>query len=187
MTSILGYYWRAAYISHHKSTISHIQTTTTGWQRLLGCLKLQVISRKRATQYRALLQEMTYKDKASYGSSPHCTTHCKFSDGLTFENAESVLAQRWQIPSAMFKSLTSANPVLRAVYTIDYQITMRALQFFFKKKPKDSKARCNKDHVKIQYFWHYLCVRRNFLKKTPQTKKNSHTPKTRHAQMRLVW
>jgi len=35
--------------------------------------KLQVISRKRATNSRALLQKMTCKDKASYGSSPPCT------------------------------------------------------------------------------------------------------------------
>jgi len=32
--------------------------------------KLQVIFRKRATNHRVLLQKMTYKDKASYGSSP---------------------------------------------------------------------------------------------------------------------
>jgi len=36
----------------------------TGWRRLLGCLKLQVIFRKRATNYRALLRRMTYEDKA---------------------------------------------------------------------------------------------------------------------------
>jgi len=42
----------------------------TGWQRPIGCLKLQVIFRKRATDFRALLRKMTYKDKASYGSSP---------------------------------------------------------------------------------------------------------------------
>jgi len=46
---------------------------TTGWRRLIGCLKLQVIFRKRATSYRALLLKMTCKDKASYGSSPPCT------------------------------------------------------------------------------------------------------------------
>jgi len=46
----------------------------TGWRRLIECLKSQVILRKRATNYRALLREMTYKDKASYGSSPPCTT-----------------------------------------------------------------------------------------------------------------
>jgi len=42
------------------------------WPRPIGCLKLQVIIRKRATIYRALLWKMTYEDKASYGSSPPC-------------------------------------------------------------------------------------------------------------------
>jgi len=46
----------------------------TGWRRLVGCLKLQVIFRKRATNYRALVRKMTYEDKASYGSSPPCTS-----------------------------------------------------------------------------------------------------------------
>jgi len=44
----------------------------TGWRRPIGCLKLQVIFRKRATYYRALLQKMTCKDQASYGLSPPC-------------------------------------------------------------------------------------------------------------------
>jgi len=43
---------------------------TRGWCRVIGCLKLQVIYRKRATNYEALLREMTYKDKASYDSTP---------------------------------------------------------------------------------------------------------------------
>jgi len=46
----------------------------TGWRRPIWCLKLQVIFHKRATNYRALLQKMTYKDKASYGSLPSCTS-----------------------------------------------------------------------------------------------------------------
>jgi len=45
----------------------------TGWRRLLGYLKLQVIFRKRATKYRALMREMTCKGKAPYESSPPCT------------------------------------------------------------------------------------------------------------------
>jgi len=45
----------------------------TGWQNPIGCLKLQVMFRKRATIYGALLRKMTCKDKASYGSSPPCT------------------------------------------------------------------------------------------------------------------
>jgi len=45
----------------------------TGWRRLIGSLKLQIIFHKRATKYRSLLHKMTYKDKGSYESSPPCT------------------------------------------------------------------------------------------------------------------
>jgi len=51
---------------------SHNSTSCTGWRRLIGCLKLQVIFRKRATNYSALLRKMTYEDKASYDSAPSC-------------------------------------------------------------------------------------------------------------------
>ena len=44
----------------------------TGWRRLIGSPKLQIIFHKRATKYRALLLKMTYKDKGSYESSPPC-------------------------------------------------------------------------------------------------------------------
>jgi len=47
--------------------------TGTGWRRLIGCLKLQVTFRKRASNYRALLRKMTCEDKASYYSTPRCT------------------------------------------------------------------------------------------------------------------
>jgi len=47
------------------------QGHTTGWRRPIGCLKLQDSFRKRATNYRAVLREMTFKDKVSDGSSPH--------------------------------------------------------------------------------------------------------------------
>ena len=40
--------------------------SATEWQRLVGCLKLQVIFRKRATDYKAFLREMNFEDKASY-------------------------------------------------------------------------------------------------------------------------
>ena len=43
----------------------------TEWRRPIGCLKLQVIFRKRATHYRALLWKMTYKDKACYDSTSY--------------------------------------------------------------------------------------------------------------------
>ena len=43
---------------------------TTGWRRLIGPPKLQIIFHKRAAKYRSLLPKMTYKDKGSYESSP---------------------------------------------------------------------------------------------------------------------
>jgi len=53
---------------------------STGWQRLIGCLKLQVIFRKRATNYSALLWKMTYEDKAPYMRLRHpvCVRVCLF-------------------------------------------------------------------------------------------------------------
>ena len=44
----------------------------TGWRRLTGSPKLQIIFHKRATTYRALLLKMTNKDEGSYESSPPC-------------------------------------------------------------------------------------------------------------------
>ena len=48
----------------------YIYEFLTGWRRPIGCLKLQIIFRKRATNYRALMRKATYKDKASYDSTP---------------------------------------------------------------------------------------------------------------------
>jgi len=67
-------------VSKNKNQIEYVRKETctiiyrmgTGWRRPIGCLKLQVIFRKRATNYRALLWKMTCKDKAFYGSSPPC-------------------------------------------------------------------------------------------------------------------
>jgi len=53
----------------HASAMSYIRT---GWRRPIGCLKLQVIFRRRANNYRAVLREMTYTGKASNGSLPPC-------------------------------------------------------------------------------------------------------------------
>ena len=72
----------------HTTTCSHalrvLQYTTTRYQtgqrRPKGYLRhpatLQVIFCKRATNHRALLRKMTYKDNSSYGSSPSCTVVC---------------------------------------------------------------------------------------------------------------
>jgi len=49
-----------------------IHTHPTGWRRHIACLKWQVIFRKGATSNIAFLRQKTYKEKASYGSSPPC-------------------------------------------------------------------------------------------------------------------
>jgi len=57
------------YIHIHTPTYKFIHQAT-GWRRLMGSLKLQIIFHKKATKYRSLLWKMTYKDKGSYESSP---------------------------------------------------------------------------------------------------------------------
>jgi len=51
---------------------AYIAATHTKWRRPIGCHKLQVIYRKRITNYRALSGKLTYKDKASRESLPPC-------------------------------------------------------------------------------------------------------------------
>ena len=63
--------------SSRRSRISRC-VDRTGWRRLIGCLKLQVIFRKRVTNYRALLQKMTYEDTASYDFTPPCSRMSNF-------------------------------------------------------------------------------------------------------------
>ena len=83
----------ALYYVYHNTAFMHITTpqhtasrviqtdthelnesiTGTGWRRLIGSPKLQIIFLKRATKYRSLLRKLTYKDKGSYESSPPCT------------------------------------------------------------------------------------------------------------------
>jgi len=58
-----------------KSAHIYIRTCTfahTGWRRLIGSRKLQIIFHKRAIKYWSLLRKMIYKDKGSYESSPPC-------------------------------------------------------------------------------------------------------------------
>jgi len=75
-------------IESHHSLFARIEyvcdtahTFDERWRRPIGCLKLQVISCKGATNHRALWRKMTYKDKASYGSLPPCITQRTVSRG----------------------------------------------------------------------------------------------------------
>jgi len=60
--------------------MAHGNLSAEGWRRPIGCLKVQVVFRKRATNYRTLVWKMTYEDKASYGSSPPCTQFTMCND-----------------------------------------------------------------------------------------------------------
>jgi len=66
------YMWVHGCISQYLQHPCGVATIGTGWRRLIGSPKLQIIFHKRATQYRSLLRKMTYKDKGSYESSPPC-------------------------------------------------------------------------------------------------------------------
>jgi len=50
--------------------------TSTGWQRPIGCLEMQISFRKRAIDDRALLRKMTCIDQASCGSLAPCSGCC---------------------------------------------------------------------------------------------------------------
>ena len=98
-------YWVSAHRMHD-----------TGWRRPIGCLKLQVIPRKRATNqratnYRALLRKMTYKDKASYASSPPCTHDCVMSQTSRIHVAHVNESCR------TFQPVTSRTPVTSRIHT----------------------------------------------------------------------
>jgi len=59
-------------LSHWSNQVCSVLKLNTGWQRSIGCLKLQVSFCKRATIYRACLRKMTYENKALYVSWPPC-------------------------------------------------------------------------------------------------------------------
>ena len=72
-------YIHTSIIHTHSRTHIYMHTRVeecTGWRRLIGSPKLQIIFHKRATKYRSLLWKTTYKDKGSYESSPPCSVWC---------------------------------------------------------------------------------------------------------------
>ena len=61
------------FLQHTAISLQHMsRVTCTGWRRLIGSPKLQIIFLKRAIKCRSLLRKMTCKDKGSYESSPPC-------------------------------------------------------------------------------------------------------------------
>ena len=70
----------------------------TGWRRLIGSPKLQIIFHKRATKYRALLRKMSYKDKGSYESSPPCSIYRPMNTFDTSWTTGNISGSRWCWP-----------------------------------------------------------------------------------------
>ena len=62
--------------------VEYLRVFATGWRRLIGSPKLQIIFHKRATKCRSLLRKMTYKDEGSYEPSPSCTSDRDTARGL---------------------------------------------------------------------------------------------------------
>jgi len=68
---------------------------------------MQVIFRERATNYRALLREKTYKDKTSYGSLPPCSSGVARIETLelllrqTIYTIDNVTAAAWLASSVL--------------------------------------------------------------------------------------
>jgi len=99
--------------------------TQTGWRENIGCLKLQVIFRKRATIYRALRRKITYIDKASYDSTPPCARvvtyeyiwmHISIMGGLTIWRVSVLLGLCWKkaIATSLSSSASPAVSLARA-------------------------------------------------------------------------
>ena len=76
---LLGSFAQETYNFKEPTNRSHpiaLLQLRTGWRRLIGSLKLQIMVHKRAIKYRSLLRKMTHRDKGSYESSPPCTQRC---------------------------------------------------------------------------------------------------------------
>ena len=155
---------------------------TTGWQGCIQCLNLQVAFRKRATNYRALLREMTYKDKASHVSLtlfdtlwhsvytyiPDTQTHvcgahtycvCKKAT-----NYRALLRKMTYKDKASHASLTLFDTLWHSVYTYlpDTQTHVcSAHTYRVCKEPLITGLFCGKWPIKIRhptYLWHSLTL-----------------------------
>ena len=149
-----------------------------GWRRPIGCFKLQVIFRKRATNCKALLRKITYKDKASYVFSPPCTLRAQNFTGVDevreschmYEYVmfhmwhDSFICVAWLIPvfgiphtymwHDPFKHvlwLTAAEGVRECVW-VWVSVTFAKSQFYI------SRAWQDKHQCYIWYLWHQFYI-----------------------------
>ena len=88
----------------------------TAWPRPIGCLKLQVIFRRRGTNYRALLQKITYTDKASYDSTPPCIESL----------IPKVMTRLWGVPSCAVSRCIPQRLKIHTIQTTQHLTTQHA-------------------------------------------------------------
>jgi len=86
---------------------AYLTDNCTGWRRLIRCLKLQVIYRKRATDYRALLRKMTMKIGilwlyATHYHATHTNASCHTYEWVCFSVSESTCV--WPYESSFHMS-----------------------------------------------------------------------------------
>ena len=93
-----------------------------GWRRPIRCLKLQVIFRKRATNYRALLRKITYEDKAPYVSAPPCIPCAPRQKHLTASNLDIHLSLAFMYHYLSFCTVIS---LVKHLTTITREMTVQ--------------------------------------------------------------
>ena len=112
---------RSVHVIPIDSTV--LQQHSTEWRRCIGCLKLQISFRKRATNFRALLRRMTYKDKASYVSTLPCrSVHVICIDSTVLQQHSSV-EPAWCYAN-MHKTCCSASACCSAGCSVAVQVAV---------------------------------------------------------------
>ena len=146
------------YVNIHRYICTYI-LCCTGWRRLIGSPKLQIIFYKRAIKYRSLLRKMTYKDKGSYASSPPCTLHCG-SHGIRYNAGYRVAktATYINVHICIDVCVCKYSYIYLYIYTVLYPalwLTCHSLNFH------------STTHINIRIYTHstYICMYPHMLSK----------------------
>ena len=113
------------YIFLHMYEYKYTSYTRTGWRRPIGCLELQMIFRKRATNCRALSRERTSRDKASYGSLPPCSAvQCMRCMSCCCRATATGLLQLYRLPKNV--GLFCKRALLKRLYSAVYELLLQS-------------------------------------------------------------
>ena len=127
----------------------------TGRRRCTGCLKSQVSFRKRATNYRALLREMTNKEKASYGSSPPC----KLSPAHKSSRRSSARLYLWCTAYCIWSfisPISKLNRISSSLHLFEYLVLY--IRISSSLHPRSVEKRPIRLGLENEMKWHSKCV-----------------------------